>query len=127
MNNQKGFIGVFLVWVAIMVVVIAIPVILLTCMRWEWSEDNVSGVVYNASNNTIISGNTTFSVRAAVDTYVSSENRSSYCLPPDSEYIGLVNEAARDKNIIVQVTTKRGFWWKMPWTCINNITVVRVK
>lgn len=95
--------------------------------RWEWSEDNVSGIVYNTENNGFISGATSFSVRAAVDTYVSEENKSSYCLPKGSPYIALVNKAAADKSVKVVVTTQKGFWFKMPWTCIGNVTVTEAK
>ena len=94
--------------------------------NWAWSEDNVSGIVYNTTNNGFIAGNTDFKVRAAVDTYVNESNESSYCLPKGSPYIALVNEAARDKNIKVQVTTTKGFWFKMPWTCINNVKVEKL-
>lgn len=100
---------------------------LLIFSRWEWSEDNVSGIVYNTQNNQAISGNTSFSVRASEDTYVSEENKSSYCLPPNSPYKELVNRAAVDKNIKVQVTTTKGFWFKLPWTCINNVIVTEIK
>jgi len=100
---------------------------LLIFTRVEWSEDNVSGIVYNTTNNSAISGNTRFSIRAAVDTYVSEENQSSYCLPPNSQYKELVNKAAADKTIKVQVTTKKGFWVKAPWTCVDNVVVTEVK
>ena len=94
--------------------------------NWEMSEDNVSGIVYNTTNNGFIAGNTDFDIRAAVDTYVNESNTSSYCLPSGSPYKALVNEAARDKNIKVQVTTTKGFWFKMPWTCIDNVKVEKL-
>lgn len=97
--------------------------VLLFFTRWEWSEDLVSGIVYNNTNNAVISGNTDFKVRAAVDTYVNEDNESSYCLPPNSPYIPLVNKAAADKTIKVIVKTKKGFWFEMPWTCIDNVIV----
>lgn len=100
---------------------------LLIFSRWEVSEDNVSGIVYNTENNGFVSGATYFSVREAADTYVSEENKSSYCLPKESPYVALVNKAARDKSIKVVVTTKKGFWFKMPWTCVNNVTVEEAK
>lgn len=129
MNNQKGYIeDVLLGGLGLLIVLIIVGGIFLGLFsRIEWSEDNVSGIVYNATNNSAISGNTRFSVRAAVDTYVSEENRSSYCLPPGSPYKDLVNKAASNKNIKVQVTTRKGFWLKAPWTCIDNVVVTEVK
>ncbi len=100
---------------------------LIICSKIEWSEQSVSGIVYNTKNNKTLSGNTSFSVRADVNTYVSEENRSSYCLPPNSEFKELVNKASADKEVKVQVTTKKGFWIKKPWTCIDNITVTEIK
>lgn len=97
------------------------------CSGWEWSEDMVSGIVYNNKNNIIISGNTNFNIRAAVDTYVNEDNTSSYCLPPNSPYIPLINKAAADKTVKVVVTTKKGFWFKAPWTCIDNVIVTEQK
>lgn len=96
--------------------------------RIEFSEQNVSGIVYNVKNNTFISGNTHFSVRAAVDTLVTEENESSYCLPPNSPYIALVNEAAENKDIKVSVKTKKIFTVESaPWVCADNVVVTRVK
>jgi len=95
--------------------------------EWEASEDNVSGIVYNTTNNSFIAGNTNFSVRAGENTPTTEENKSSYCLPPNSPYKDLVNRAAGDKRIKVQVTTRKGFWFKAPWTCIDNVTVTEVK
>lgn len=89
------------------------------------SEQVVSGVVYNTKNNNAISGKTTFSVRASEDTYVSEENKSSYCLPKDSPYIDLVNKAAQDKSIKVIVTTSKFFKFAAPWTCVDNVKVER--
>lgn len=102
---------------------------LLLFTRIEWSEDNVAGIVYSTTNNAAISGNTNFKVRASVDTYINEDksNESAYCLPPNSQYKELVNKAAADKAIKVNVTTKKGFWVKLPWTCIDNVTVAEVK
>lgn len=128
-NNQGGYVEDWLPGLIIGLVILffisLIPLAIFS--KWEWSEDNVSGIVYNTKNNGPIAGNTTFSVRAAVDTLVTEENQSSYCLPPNSPYKELVNKAAGDKNIKVQVTTKKGFWWKAPWTCIDNVVVTEVK
>lgn len=93
----------------------------------SFSEQNVSGIVYNTKNNSIISGNTTFSIRASENTYISEENKSSYCLPPNSQYKELVNKAARDKRIKVVVTTSKYFKLKAPWTCVDNVKVERVR
>lgn len=130
MNAKRGFIDSdvllgFLVFIMMAIVPLLIALVLFSHI--ELSEKNVSGIVYNTSNNGFISGKTKFSVRAAVDTYVSEENQSSYCLPPGSQYIDLVNRAARDKNIKVQVTTRKGIWRKMPWTCADYVKVEEVK
>lgn len=95
--------------------------------HWEWSEDNVSGIVYSTQNDVVLSGKTDFKVRASVDTYINEKNESSYCLVANSQYKTLVNRAAADKNIKVNVTTKKGFWFKMPWSCVDNVTVTEVK
>lgn len=98
----------------------------LPSVRIAVSEENVSGVAYNVSNNKFISGNTHFSVRASEDTYVSEENRSSYCLPPGSKYIALVNEAAKDKTIKINVQTEKNFEVvAAPWVCADNVKVYR--
>lgn len=122
-------VGILLGGLVVVVIVLGLIALLFLVIfsEIEWSEDNVSGVVYNTTNNAAISGNTDFSIRAAVDTYVSEENRSSYCLPPNSPYKGLVNKAASDKSVKVVVTTKKGLWLKMPWTCIDNVIVTEQK
>ena len=90
------------------------------------SEQNVSGIAYNVKNNALISGNTYFSIRASEDTYVSEENRSSYCLPPNSPYIALVNEAAKDKSIKLNIQTENNFEVvAAPWVCSDNVKVYR--
>ena len=87
------------------------------------SDSVVSGIVYNTKNNSALTGNTKFSVRASEDTYVSEENRSSYCLPPNSPYKELVNKAAQDKSIKVVVNTHKYFRFVAPWTCVDNVEV----
>lgn len=124
-KNQKG--DLFGVAIEFFMAVIVAVIGLAVFSQAALSEENVSGIVYNTSNSSAISGNTRFSVRAAVDTYVTEENKSSYCLPKGSPYIALVNKAAANKNIKVQVTTKKGFWIKKPWTCIDNVVVTEVK
>lgn len=99
---------------------------LLPSTRIAISEQNVSGIAYNVSNNEFISGNTHFSIRASEDTYVSVENRSSYCLPPNSPYIALVNEAAKDKSIKLNIQTEKNFEVvAAPWVCADNVKVYR--
>lgn len=106
--------------------ILLIPISLFS--QWTISEENVSGIVYNTTNNGAISGKTSFKVRASVDTYIDKDsNESAYCLPENSPYKELVNKAAADKNVKVQVQTKKGFWWKAPWTCIDNVTVTEIK
>jgi hypothetical protein len=100
----------------------------LPSLRIETSNQNVSGIVYNVKNDGFISGNTTFSVRAAVDTVVTAENESSYCLPGNSPYKALVNEAAENKEIKLVIKTEKMFYVESaPWACADNVTVTRVK
>lgn len=126
MNKQQGFIeDVVLIATGLFIALVFLLVLTAPFAKVELSRQTVSGVVYNTKNDVFISGNTTFSVRASEDTYVSEENRSSYCLPPGSPYIKLVNEAARNKDIKVVVTTEKAFEWAAPWTCIDNVKVER--
>ena len=115
-----GLIGVF-------VVVIAIYFFwLLLCIRWQTSEELVSGIVYNNINNKVLSGNTRFKIRASVDTYINEDNVSSYCLPANSPYIPLIKEAAADKSIRVVVMAKKAFKIvSNPLVCLDNVTVTR--
>lgn len=121
MSKQKGFIEV------IGVLFFTLLFLALFFVGFKGSNERVSGVVYNTSNDSLIAGNTYFSVRASEDTYVSQENRSSYCLPPNSPYIDLVNRAAENKEIKVVVTAEKYFAIKAPWTCIDNVKVTEVK
>lgn len=109
--------------VGVLIALFVIALVLSPFTRWEYSEDNVSGIVYSTTNNGVISGKTSFKIRASVDTYINEDNTSAYCLPKNSPYKDLINKAAADKSIKVQVTTKKGFWFKAPWTCIDNVTV----
>lgn len=124
-NNNDGFIEELVLFVIVAFFVVCF--VSLFCVRFEASEQSVSGIVYNTQNSAALSGNTYFSVRAAVDTYVSQENQSSYCLPPHSPYIALLNKAAANKNIKVDVTTKKYFAIQAPWTCKANVTVTEEK
>lgn len=122
MNSQRGFAAIE----TLLVIGVVILLILILFLRASLTEQVVSGVVYNNQNNALISGNTTFSVRANENTMVTEENKSSYCLPPNSPYISLINEAARNKSIKVIVTTEKALTFvPTPWTCIDNVKVER--
>lgn len=125
MRDNDAFWGVGFFAVATVVIIAAL--LLIFGVHWQTSEDLVSGIVYNNTNNDFISGNTDFSVRAAVDTYVSDQNTSSFCLPPNSPYIPLVKEAAADKSIKVVVATRKEFKLLAPWSCMANVTVTKEK
>lgn len=125
MRNQKGFIEV--IGVAVVLLLIVGFFLAIFTMRFKASNDVVSGIAYNTKNDKLFSGNTSFSVRGGVDTYVSEENQSSYCLPPNSQYKELVNRAAEDKDIKIKVEAKKYFAFQAPWTCKDNVTVTEVK
>lgn len=124
-NNQKGFIDLIGMWVVLTLIVAFI--FSLFFVRFKASNEVVSGIAYNTKNDQLISGNTSFSVRAGENTYVSEENRSSYCLPPNSPYKELVNRAAADKDIKIKVEAKKYFAVQLPWTCKDNVVVSEVK
>lgn len=106
---------------------VAVPIYLLFSVRLQTSDNVVSGIVYNNQNNSIFTGNTYFSIRASENTVVTGENTSKFCLPPNSPYIKLVNEAAKDKNIKVVVTSNKVFTMVLsPWHCVDNIKVERL-
>lgn len=110
---------------ALMVIV---PIYLLFSIRIQLSDNVVSGIVYNNQNNSIFGGKTFFSIRASENTVVTKENVSNFCLPPNSPYIKLVNEAAKDKNIKVVVTSNKVFTiMSSPWQCVDNVKVERLK
>lgn len=107
---------------------VAVPLYLLFSVRLQTSDNVVSGIVYNNQNNSIFTGNTYFSIRASENTVVTKENISKFCLPPNSPYIKLVNEAAKDKNIKVVVTSSKVFTMVLsPWHCVDNVKVERLK
>ena len=127
MKKQQGSTdidGLFsgLIILGVILLIIAASVLVLFT-KIEFSNQNVSGVAYNVKNDEFPIGNTSFSIRASENTYITEENKSSYCLPKGSEYIELVNKAAENKDIKLIVKTERGFWWKAPFTCIDNVTV----
>lgn len=106
---------------------VAAPFYLLYSVRLQTSDNVVSGIVYNNQNNSIFGGNTYFRVRASENTVVTKENTSKFCLPPNSPYIKLVNEAAKDKNIKVVVTSSKVFTMvPSPWHCVDNVKVERL-
>lgn len=106
---------------------VAVPLYLLFSVRLQTSDNVVSGIVYNNQNNSIFGGNTYFRVRASENTVVTKENTSKFCLPPNSPYIKLVNEAAKDKNIKVVVTSSKAFTMvPSPWHCVDNVKVERL-
>lgn len=122
MSKQNGFTALeVLIGAAVIILLLAV-----LSVRANVSEEIVSGVVYNNKNNAFISGNTTFSIRASENTVVTEENKSSYCLPSNSPYMKLVNDAAKDKSIKVVVTTKKYITLvPTPWTCVDNVSVNR--
>ncbi len=124
-NNQRGYIEI----VGGLLVLLLILGFIFTIffVRFKLSNETVSGIVYNTTNNRFISDATGFSVRAGENTYVTEENQSTYCLPPNSPYKELVNKAAQDKRIKVVVSAKKYFAVKAPWTCQPNVTVTEVK
>lgn len=106
---------------------VAVPIYLLFSVRLQTSDNVVSGIVYNNQNNSIFTGNTYFSIRASENTIVTGENISRFCLPPNSPYTKLVNEAAKDKNIKVVVTSSKVFTMVLsPWHCVDNVKVERL-
>lgn len=122
MRNEKGFIGVFIVGLVCIALIFA-----MSFVRFKVSNEITSGIAYNTTNDRFISGATQFSVRASEATYTTEENRSTYCLPPNSPYKELVNRAAKDKRVRVEVEAKKFFAIKAPWTCQPNVTVKEVK
>lgn len=126
-NNQKGYIdGEILGFFAIVIFVLGL-IFAAIFVRFQLSNQTVSGIVYNTTNNRFISDATCFSVRAGENTPVTEENQSTYCLPPNSAYKDLVNKAAQDKRIKVVVTAEKYFAVKAPWVVQPNVKVEEVK
>lgn len=124
-NNQKGSIEV----VGILVVLLLFIGVIFSLffVRFKLSNETVSGIVYNTTNDRFISNATCFGVRASEATYVNEETKSTYCVPPNSPYIELINKAAADKRVKVRVDAKKYFTVKAPWTVQPNVTVSEVK
>lgn len=125
MAKKGRFLEIMLLAVAIAALVSV--VYCSSLIRWVTSESIVSGIVYNNQNDAMLSGNTYFSVRASENTVVTEENKSEFCLPPNSPYIKLVNEAAKNKNIKVVVTKSKIFTMvSFPWQCVDSVKVERL-
>lgn len=125
MRNEKGFIEVIGALFVLALIVGFIFAIFF--VRFKLSNEVVSGIVYNTTNDRAISGATCFYVRAGVDTYVNENNQSSYCIPGNSPYKALVNKAAADKRVKVTVEAHKYFTVKAPWTVYPNVTVTELK
>ena len=119
--NQGGFVRVFIVSIIVLGLIFS-----MLFVRFKLSNEVVSGIAYNTTNNRFISNATCFGVRASEATYVNKKTESSYCLPPNSPYIELVNKAAGDKNVRIKVVAKKYFVVKLPWTVVPNVTVTEV-
>ena len=112
----------------LLALMITVPIYCMFSIRIQLSDNVVSGIVYNNQNNSLLGGNTYFSIRASENTVVTKENISNFCLPPNSPYIKLVNEAARDKNVKVVVTSSKVFTMvSSPWQCVDNVKVEKSK
>lgn len=120
--NQGGYVGAFLV-----VAIVFGLIFSAFFVRFKLSNEVVSGIAYNTTNDHFISGATCFGVRASEATYVNEETKSSYCLPPNSPYKELVNKAAGDKNVKIRVEANKYFAVKLPWTVVPNVTVTEVE
>jgi hypothetical protein len=96
-------------------------------VRFKLSNEIVSGIAYNTTNDRAISGATCFSVRASEATYVNQETKSTYCLPPNSPYKAIVNKAAADKRVKIEVEAHKYFTVKLPWHVVSNVTVKEIK
>lgn len=125
-SKESGFVEeLILVIIALLIGLLLIGILIIPFAKWEISEDIVSGIVYDNTNNSIITGNTEFKVRASADMYADENTSRTYCLPKDSQYITLVKEAAADKTIRVVVETSKSFKWMMPWDCNDNVKVTK--
>jgi hypothetical protein len=122
MRNEKGYIGGLVVAILVIGFFLSFFVV-----RFKLSNEVVSGIAYNTTNDRFISGATQFSVRASEATYTTEQNRSTYCLPPNSPYKELVNRAAKDKRVKIEVEAKKYFVVKAPWACQPNVRVKEVK
>ena len=100
----------------------------LCCIRWQASEDAVSGIVYDSTFNDIISGNTFFKIRASAEMAVTKETSRTYCLPPGHEDTEIVRKAASNKAIKVTLTTDKFFGiMDNPWDCPSIVHVKEIE
>src|SRR6185369_16974543 len=113
-NNQKGFVEVLAA--TVLVAVVLGFIFALFFVRFKLSNEVVSGIVYNTTNDRAISGATCFYVRAGENTPINENNESGYCLPKNSKYKDLVNKAAADKRVKVTVEAHKYFTVKAPWS-----------
>jgi hypothetical protein len=124
-KSQAGFIEVLgAMFVLLLIVGIFFAMFF---VRFKLSNEVVSGIAYNTTNDRAISGATCFSVRASEATYVNQETKSTYCVPPHSPYIPLINKAAADKRVKIEVQAHKYFTIKWPWHVVSNVTVAEVK
>lgn len=124
-KSQDGFIEVL--GLAFVLVLIVAFIFSIFFVRFKLSNEVVSGIVYNTTNDRVISGATCFSVRASEATYVNEETKSSYCIPKNSQYKELVNRAAADKRVKVTVEAHKYFTVKAPWSVYPNVSVTELK
>lgn len=126
-SNQKGYIDGEIIWGLFLILLVPAFIFAALFVRFQASNSVVSGIAYNTSNDSLIGGNTHFSVRAGENTPVSEENQSTYCLPGNSPYKDLVNRAAQDKRVKIVVESKKYFAIQAPWVCHDNVIVTEVK
>ncbi len=118
--NQKGYIEV--IGVAVILLLVIGVIFSLLFVRFKLSNETVSGIAYNTTNDRFISNATCFSVRASEATYVNQETKSTYCIPPNSEYKELVNRAAADKRVKITVIT--GIIKSIIFMCATWYTII---
>jgi hypothetical protein len=124
-RNEKGFIEIAgALFVLLLVIAFFFGVFF---VRFKLSNEVVSGIVYNTTNDRAISGATCFYVRAGENTPVDENNTSNYCLPKNSQYKALVNKAAADKRVKVTVEAHKYFTVKAPWSVYPNVTVKEIE
>lgn len=121
-KRQQGWVAGFLTFI-----VVAAIFILPFFVSFKLNNEVTSGIAYNTTNDSFIGGNTNFSVRAGENTPVTEENQSTYCLPKGSPYIAVVNKAASDKRVKIEVHSNKHFTFKAPWVCASNVTVSEVR
>lgn len=128
-DDSNVFAGIGIVLVVLFVIAIFFAAFF---VRFKASQSVVSGIVYNTEVGHVVSGKTTFSVRASVDSFIyhnsdGSTNESDFCLPPHSPYLALIKKAAANKNIKVDVTSNKFFAIQSPFTCHSNVIVTEEK